>query len=199
MKPEKYQTDKKLLLAIRLGDQDALSYLYKSKYNLVKQLIINSRGSEEDVKDIYQDAIIVLYKNFRQKDFALTSSISTYLYAVAKNLWLKEFNKKIKHDHLSLDEMNSKYEISKRIENSKSDESILREKIIKQSIEELKDPCKSLLRNFYFHNLSMEEIAEVMGYKNSDTVRNLKYKCMKRLRKSVTNKFKKIRKKSIPI
>jgi len=47
----------------------------------------------------------------------------------------------------------------------------------------LGDACQQILRLFYFMKKSMEEITGIMGYKNADTVKNQKYKCMQRLKK----------------
>ena len=44
-----------------------------------------------------------------------------------------------------------------------------------------KDQCMTILRCFYYHNLSMTEIAEEVGLKNADTAKAKKNQCMKRL------------------
>ena len=49
------------------------------------------------------------------------------------------------------------------------------------SLEFLGDPCKSLLQLYYYNDLSMENITSIMGYKNADTTKNQKYKCLRRL------------------
>lgn len=55
--------------------------------------------------------------------------------------------------------------------------------IIESLYRESREPCRSLLFAFYVQNKSMEELAEEMNYKNADTVKNVKYKCLQRLRK----------------
>jgi hypothetical protein len=37
----------------------------------------------------------------------------------------------------------------------------------------------------YYHNCSIEDITKKFGYKNADTAKNQKYKCMQRLKKIV--------------
>ena len=46
----------------------------------------------------------------------------------------------------------------------------------------LGDPCHSIIKMRYFYKLSMDTIHEKLGYKNADTAKNAKYKCMERLR-----------------
>ena len=54
---------------------------------------------------------------------------------------------------------------------------------VRSIIETLQNPCADILKLFYFNNLSNDEIAEVLGYKNGNTVKNLKYKCIQRIKR----------------
>ncbi|MBK6498767.1 MAG: hypothetical protein IPG00_11645 [Saprospiraceae bacterium] len=47
----------------------------------------------------------------------------------------------------------------------------------------LGEPCKSLLELSYYQQMKLDDITLLLGYKNNDTTKNLKYKCMKRLQK----------------
>lgn len=53
--------------------------------------------------------------------------------------------------------------------------------VANQCIEDLQEPCSSIVRCFYYHNFSMAEIAEEVGLKNADTAKAKKNQCMKRL------------------
>jgi hypothetical protein len=56
-------------------------------------------------------------------------------------------------------------------------------KLALHSLSELGEPCKSLLKQFYYHGGTMVYIANKFGYKNEDAVKSQKYKCLTRLRK----------------
>ena len=51
------------------------------------------------------------------------------------------------------------------------------------AIEQLGEPCRTLLLDFYHGELSMEQISEKFGYTNADNAKNQKYKCLQRLKK----------------
>jgi DNA-directed RNA polymerase specialized sigma subunit len=54
------------------------------------------------------------------------------------------------------------------------------------------DKCRQLLELFYYHNLSLEIIAERLGYNNSNTAKSKKNKCMDKARdkaKELVEKF----------
>ena len=56
---------------------------------------------------------------------------------------------------------------------------------VREIISSMGDPCKRILELFYFNKLPNEEIAEIMGYNNAKTVKNLKYKCIQRIKKLI--------------
>ena len=61
----------------------------QENYNMVQSLIINNSGSTDDAKDIFQEAMIVLYEKVRSGTFELNCLIKTYVYSVSRRLWLK--------------------------------------------------------------------------------------------------------------
>ena len=51
------------------------------------------------------------------------------------------------------------------------------------ALELLGEPCKTIIEDFYIHNLSMQDICERFGYTNADNAKTQKYKCLQRLKK----------------
>lgn len=49
------------------------------------------------------------------------------------------------------------------------------------------EPCASIIKLFYYENLSMDEIAEEIGYKNAQTAKAKKSQCMTDLITRVTD------------
>jgi len=195
-------SEQEILLLIRKGDVLAFNWLYKVKYPIIKKLVLKKGGGKEEVKDIFQETLIVFYKNCQKNDFELTSSISTYLYAIANNLWLKEISKKKKKQE-NRKEIVGFYEkkvlaLSNNSEDKKQEQRFV---VMEKIIRELKNPCKSLLINFYFKKKSMKIIAEEMGYKNATAAKRQKYKCMERVRKLAMLEMNKLpisNKKNVP-
>jgi RNA polymerase sigma factor (sigma-70 family) len=62
---------------------------------------------------------------------------------------------------------------------------------IEQALEKLGEPCKTILTDYYFRKLSMQDIAEKMNYTNADNAKNQKYKCFNRLKKRVLEMMQK--------
>jgi len=63
-------------------------------------------------------------------------------------------------------------------------------KIMDQSLLMLGEPCTTILKDFYLNKISMQEIADKMGYTNTDNAKNQKYKCLQRLKKIFFSLYK---------
>lgn len=142
-------------------------------------MVINNSGSEDEAKDIYQEAILIFWQKVRKKDFVLTSKISTYIYSVCQNLWRKELERKSRLSHESKDS-------EEYMDFDKQE----REAIIHECINSLGETCQKVLKYYYFDNLSMQDIAKKMGFANADTAKTKKYKCKKELDKLIKIKYK---------
>jgi RNA polymerase sigma factor (sigma-70 family) len=171
--------DSEILARIRQGDEGALDYLYKKNYKMMTKMVINNSGSEDEAKDIYQDALIVFWQKAVSGNLVLSSKISTFIYSICQNLWRKELERKSK---LSSEEKDSP-EINDVDKRERID-------IINTSINNLGETCRKILTYYYFDNLSMSDIAEKLGFANADTAKTKKYKCKKELDELIKSKYK---------
>jgi RNA polymerase sigma factor (sigma-70 family) len=154
---------------------------------MVQSLIINNNGSSEDARDVFQEAMIVLYERSRSPDFELQCQLKTYLYSVCRRLWLKRLSQAQRYvpelngidDLVAVDEEVDDHE-------KKNHEFQMMEK----ALMGLGEPCKSLLEAFYIHKKNMSDIASGFGYTNPENAKNQKYKCLIRLRKLFFSEYK---------
>ena len=171
--------DSQILIGIKSGDESALDYIYKKNYKMMTRLVINNNGSEDEAKDIYQEAILIFWQKAQKKDFELTSKISTFIYSICQNLWRKELERKGR--------LSREMKDGKVVNDFDKQE---REKIINECISSLGDTCRKVLMYYYFDNLSMNDIAIKLGFANADTAKTKKYKCKKELDELIKSKYK---------
>ena len=174
-----FNSEEQLIEALRLDDNRALSVLYKLYFGSINHFIITNNGSEDDAKDIFQEAIIVFYQKVKDQNFVLNCKIKTYLYSVSRLMWLK----KIKNAKSIVGNINDMEEFITIDENQQAEIEEQEAKYSKMAIAMggLGEPCKSLIEDFYINQLSMVEIAEKFGYTNADNAKTQKYKCLMRL------------------
>ena len=170
--------DSEILDRISRGDERVLDYLYKKHYRMMTKIVLSNNGTEEEAKDVYQEALLAFWQKASSGKLVLTSKISTYLYSICMNHWRKELDRK---SRLSSEEVDS--------EDHPDYDAQERAKIVKACIEELGDVCKEVLMYYYFDGLSMQDIAHKMNFANTDTAKTKKYKCKKKLDSLIKSRY----------
>lgn len=172
--------EQKLLEGLAKNDRKAIETIYKQHFGMVQSLILNNSGYADDARDIFQEAMIVLYQKARSGTFELNSQLKTYLYSVCRRLWLKRLSQmqRISPEVDNLEETIPVEEELERHEQRNRDFLVM-----EQAMNNLGEPCKSLLEAYYIEKKSMVEIAGDFGYTNADNAKNQKYKCLMRLKK----------------
>ncbi len=181
-------SDDDYIAGLRTGNNETLNALYKKYYNIVLKFIVNNSGSEEAARDIYQETVIILYENAQKPDFSLNCQLQTYIYSIAKRLWLKQLKKNGSTFLFKEDAENEVVDVTSDINDHLEKESDIEK--MNYSLTELGEPCGTLIKDFYVHRLSMDDIADKFGYTNADTAKNQKYKCLQRLKKYFFEKQK---------
>lgn len=170
--------DQEILDRIAGGEDKILEYLYKKHYKMMLNIVLKNNGTEEEAQDVYQEALIAFWQKAVSGKLVMTSKISTYLYSICLNQWRKELERR---KRLSYEEKEGSEE------QTMDDEE--RYKIVMECIDELGDPCKTILTSHYFEGLNMTELAKKMNFANSDTAKTKKYKCKQRLDLLIKQRF----------
>ncbi len=173
-------TDNEVILGILNNSESVLRRLYVAYFPMVLQLIINNNGDEDDAKDIYQEAIIVLYNKVKAGDFELSSKLKTYIYSICRRLWLKRLTQLNRYGGDIKDFQEFLPAQDDAEQEDERDEQFTK---MKSALQLLGEPCKTIVEDFYIHNRSMQEICERFGYTNADNAKTQKYKCLQRLKK----------------
>jgi len=163
-------TEQELFARICQGDEQALEVIYQKYYRMMVRLVTSNSGTEQEAKDVYQEAVVVFWQKAISGNLVLTSKMSTYIYSICLNLWRKELDRKGRFSNEEKD--------AKEYQTQEKEERI---RIIHECIDKLDDTCKKVLSYYYFDGMSMKEIAEKIGFANTDTTKTKKYKCKKKL------------------
>ncbi len=172
--------DAHILDRMRQGEDDVLVILYEQNRAAVFSLVTRNNGSADDAEDVLQEAVIILWERVRSGRFEYAAKLSTFVYAVAKNVWSRKRMRKLREPASEIDENTSDpYEptvLESMIHSERSEQ-------IAAAMKQLGDPCRTLLILYYYEEKSQEEIAAQMGFANAATVKSKKYTCKKMLEK----------------
>ena len=174
-------TDSQFIDGLRANSNEVLTALYKKYYTIVLKLIVSNNGSQVEAQDVYQETIIVVFENVKKPEFELNCQLQTYIYSIAKRIWLKQLKKNGKTFLFKENEENELADVSNDLnDHFKKEDDILK---MNKSMQLLGEPCNTIINDFYILKLSMDKIAEKFGYTNSDNAKTQKYKCLQRLKK----------------
>lgn len=165
-------SDQKILEFFKNGHREkAFAKLYEL-HPKIEKLILSKGGSKQDASDVFQEALIVLYRKLQTTDFVLTSSLYTYLYAVSRNIWSNSYKQQSKIPQNELDE--TQMDVVKNIQQEK------KYQFAERAFSELGERCQQLLLMFYHKKMSFQTIADLMHFKSEKIAKNQKYKCLQK-------------------
>jgi RNA polymerase sigma factor (sigma-70 family) len=177
-------TDEAILEGLRKRDREVIKYIYKEYYPTIKFLIITNSGSDVDAEDVFQDAMVIVYRKITDNMLVLTSSFKTFLYSICRNLWLQRLDRKLfSHEFLeneNLTDMQDSIVVEiTEMENEKY-------RLFQQHFLRLSEDCKKILRLF-MNKVPLKEIAEIMGFKTEKYAKTRKFMCKEKLKNAIIN------------
>jgi len=151
-------SEKEIIAHFKQGNNLAYKELYTKYFGMVQYLVLKNSGSSTEADDVFQDTAVILFEKVRQDEFKLTSTLKTFVYSIARNIWFMELRKKKKEnrfrdfenlERVDTDELINEEDLNERQRN-----------IVTACLEKLGEPCKTLLVKFYYFRESMIDIAE---------------------------------------
>jgi RNA polymerase sigma factor (sigma-70 family) len=176
-----HYTDEQIMEGVYHKDPSILRYLYQSQLGRIERFIVKKGGDQETARDIFQEAMMLIYKKIRSEELVLTCSFSTYLFAICKNLWLQEIRSR-NHNILEPSQLDN------MVEEPAEDAEISNElvELVKYHFSKLSADCQKVLE-LHFKRKSLTDICRILGYKDEKYTADRKYRCKKYLFNSVTS------------
>lgn len=159
-------SDRNIIEGVKKQDDKTLNWLYDNYFQSVRSHVIKNSGTPDDVSDVFQDTIIILYKQICDNTLVLTTDLKGYFFGVAKNIWSNNLRMKKDTAELYADIPDDS------VQEDASD--FLFEKIVSRAFEKLSPEFQDILRLFS-EGYSYEEIARMMKLKNEVYARRKKY------------------------
>ncbi|QZT38601.1 sigma-70 family RNA polymerase sigma factor [Halosquirtibacter xylanolyticus] len=174
-----------IIYGIKTQNHAVLHSLYRSYFKVISYYIQNNSGTEEDASDVFQESLIVIYRKIQDGDFELTCSFDTYLYAVCRNLWLKELKKRDRFsEELVGDSQFASFELEDDMEEviQKNE----RYRLYQKHFDLMGEDCKKLM-SLFLKKVPLKEIARLMNYSSEQYAKKRKFRCKEYLVKSIQN------------
>lgn len=164
--------EKDLLILLKQGNSKAYTYLYDQCFPAISRYIRQNSGNMQDAGDIFQEAVLILLEKLRTSDFVLTASMSTYLFAIARNLWLKQ----LRENKYRL----ASAELPELPEEQEQESPYLHH--LPGWLGKITSYCQQLLTAIFFKNTPINTLMHKMGWKNKHTAAQQRYKCLMQIK-----------------
>ena len=178
-------SDEAIVEGLRLRKDEIIRFVYKEFFPMTRHLIINNSGTDQDAEDVFQDALVIVYKRIVSDELNLNSSYKTFFYSICRNIWLQRLGKlkDRKHEFADYESITAipepTVEEIHSIENKKH-------KLYQLHFLNLSEDCQKVLQLF-LRKISLREIANIMGYKTEKYAKTRKYNCKEELKLRIIN------------
>ena len=176
-----------LLEGIAAEDRNSVEQLYRQHYIMIQTMVLANAGTKDDAADLFQETVIVLYEKIKNGSFELNCLLKTFLYSIARRLWLKKLQQQQRFISQP-DGLEESVPVEDEIENHLKLQNDFF--IMESAMNKVGEPCKSLLQAYYLQKKHMNVIAQEFGYTNADNAKTQKYKCLVRLKKLFFAQYK---------
>ncbi|NCD26941.1 MAG: hypothetical protein EOL86_15330 [Deltaproteobacteria bacterium] len=172
--------DDQILAGIRACNPKVLNHVYSVYFNSIKQLVCFNHGTTDEARDVFQDALLVIFKRTNDPSFFLSCSFKTFLFAIAQNLWLRKLHQKKKF--VSLDNEVSDSSFLFCLECLEFEITIQEERLLMyhRHFDTLTQQCKEIIK-MMLEKYSTEEIMKIMDFSSIAYARKRKYQCKQSL------------------
>lgn len=178
-----HYTVEAILEGLKTSDSNVLEYIYKKYFPIVRFFVIKNSGTDEDAKDVFQEAIILIYKKLKDESLDLNCAFKTYLYSVCRILWLRQLEKKKVRNEVVTD--NQVFvQLDEDIEELVAEQEQFR--IYQKHFQLLHKDCQEILQLF-LKKVPLKEIAQKMNIKSDKYLKKRKYACKEALIKRIQN------------
>ena len=144
-------SDEMLIKGLQTEQDEWVSILYNKARPLIIRYALNNQSTVDEAKDLVQNTVIIVYENILLGKLVLTSSLTTYIYGIAKNLWLKELRKKRNLVLRPPDETDFESDNQDDLTENRLNQ-------LQKAIEELDAKCQEILKSRYWQNMRFNEM-----------------------------------------
>jgi RNA polymerase sigma factor (sigma-70 family) len=176
-----FQDESDLIKAIAENDESAFEFLYDEYYSIVSGFIKSKGGEEEDARDIFQEAIMSVWQNIKMGRYEDNGQFKSYFVQICKFKWYDQLKSASRNNTIELNEQitSEKAEIVEGQEDEKMEKLLF-------WYDRIQEPCKGLLRMFYFERKSFADIGKVLNI-TPESAKNQKYRCVRKIKELIKN------------
>ena len=144
----------------------------------VVRWVRRNSGTRADARDLFQEALVVVFQRLREGDLTLTCPLENYLLAICRNQWRTRLKRKQRAAELpAADTLVLDPQVLTRLESSD------RDALYRRHFAKLEAGCQRILR-WYFERVPVKEIAQRLNT-SANYIKKRKHVCQSRLKGAI--------------
>ena len=167
--------------ALQSNSKNLFGFIYKIFYPRIKDFIVRNSGTEQDAKDVFQEAIMAVINNVETHKLEGTTLFWNYFFSICKYIWFGHLRKP-KMISLQEDDLDEEYILNE--EELELVEDSIEKGIYHHNFKKLDNSCQKLLR-LVFKGEPLSKITKKLGFKTSNYTKKRKFLCKDRLIKLI--------------
>lgn len=173
--------DQRYIEALKTNDPTLVREINQQFRSHIISLCKKNNGSHEEGEDLFQEALLAIWRRARDTGIELNVPFGAYLYRVAKNKWINILNQKSRKA-VTFQDMSGYEGIKGDSEGLAALELIeQQEALIWEKFKEITERCQEILKGAWTNTYaSMEVMAEALGV-SYGYLRKKKSACQARL------------------
>lgn len=187
-------TDAQIVKGIHENDDRIWRYIYRTYrthfFSTLRGKILAPMFCNEDWEDVFEESILTLMRKVKDDTFSVVRNGGLFCYLVeigkghAKNKMrkMRQLNEQEKEkiaDNVHRENSNPDL--------TTDDKQRAQDEFLERVIDSLPSDCKIIMKQFYWDNKPMDEIASMVGLANANSAKTRKNKCMNKLREIANN------------
>lgn len=159
--------------------------IVETYYKLVYKICFDILKDTYEAENISQETFLSLYKNFYKYSCLKDNDLKNLICKISLNK-CKDYLKSSNFKLVKKFEIDDNYQKNIFSENTLDENLIKKERqlLIKKAVNELKSPYKEVITEYYFNNLSLDEIAKKLN-KNKSVIKTQLYRSKKILKEKL--------------
>lgn len=184
----------KIISDIKQGNQNTLSELYaKHRSHFVLWFVNKYNCSYDEGRELYQKVFITFYESIVDGKLSkIDSNVSTVLIGIGKNLFKNQQRKDERKSRVESFYMVDEDQVTEIYVEDQAEFFFQKKQLetVKRLLQTMGEECQNILELYFYHKLSMKQIAERLGIEKEQNVKSKKFRCLAHLRGLYRNAIK---------
>ena len=148
----------------------------------------------DEIEDIYSETFIAIRKNLMEGNVASGTKWKAYIFQIGYNMAVNKAKQSSRfiqaietteNDIVANNRFETYISLNEMKEEEDNETKTQQLAIIDREIKYLPEPCETILKDFYYGGLSINEIMENIHYQSTNSVKVMKNRCMKKLKERI--------------